>query len=87
MSDKDRVIKCILIGIDTILIAEMEEIGADIGEPDCKLINPYRFYDLETMRSWVTASDQTEYLIRSSDILTIADPSAEVVEKYLELTA
>lgn len=83
----DKVVKCLLIGIDTVLITEIIEIGADIGEPDCRLIEPYRFYDLENMKPWVEASNQKEYMIRSSDILTIADPSPEVIKKYLELTA
>ena len=83
----DKVVKCILIGVDTILITEIEEIFAEIGDPDCRLINPYRFYGLESMKPWVEASEQKEYMIRSSDILTIADPTAEVIEKYLELTA
>jgi hypothetical protein len=83
----DRVVKCILIGIDTVLITEIEEVGADIGEPDCRLIAPYRFYGLESMKPWLEASNQKEYMIRSSDILTISDPSPEVIEKYLELTA
>ena len=83
----DRVVKCILIGIDTVLITEIEEVGADIGEPDCRLITRYRFYGLESMKPWLEASNQKEYMIRSSDILTIADPSPEVIEKYLELTA
>jgi hypothetical protein len=87
MKMSDKVVKCILIGVDTILIAEMEELLADIGEPDCRLINPYRFYELESMKPWVEASGQTEYMIRSSDILTIADPTPEVIEKYLELTS
>ena len=26
---------------DTILVTEIEEIGADVGQPDCKLINPF----------------------------------------------
>jgi hypothetical protein len=39
------------------------------------------------MKPWIEASGQTEYMIRSSDILTIADPTPEVIEKYLELTA
>jgi len=82
----DKVVKCLLISVDTILISEIEEIGADIGEPDCRLINPYRFYSLEAMKPWVEASEQKEYMIRSSDILTIADPSPEVIDKYLELT-
>jgi len=83
----DKVVKCILVGVDTVLITEMEELFADIGDPDCKLINPYRFYDVEKMEPWIKSSNQTEYMIRSSDILTIADPTSEVVEKYLELTA
>jgi len=83
----DKVVKCLLVGVDTVLITEIEEIMADIGEPDCRLINPYRFYSIESMKPWVEASNQNEYMIRSSDILTIADPSPEIVEKYLELTA
>lgn len=83
----DKVVKCILVGVDTVLITEMVELLADIGEPDCKLINPYRFYGLDSMKPWLEASNQQEYMIRSSDILTIADPSPEVIEKYLELTA
>jgi hypothetical protein len=83
----DKVIKCILLSVDVLLVTEIEEIGADIGEPDCRLIAPYRFYDIKNMKPWIEASDQKEYMIRSSDILTIADPSPEVIEKYLELTA
>jgi hypothetical protein len=83
----DRSIKCILLSVDVLLITEIIELSADIGEPDCKLINPYRFHDLENMTPWVNASDQSEYMIRSSDILTIADPRPEIIEKYLELTA
>ena len=83
----DKVVKCILVGVDTVLITEIEELFADIGEPDCRLINPYRFYGIDSMKPWIEASTQKEYMIRSSDILTIADPTPEVIEKYLELTA
>ena len=31
-------------------------------------------------------TNQTEFMIRSEDILTIADPSDAVIEKYQELT-
>ena len=83
----DKVVKCILVSPDTLLVTEIEELMADIGEPDCKLINPYRFISLEDMTPWIDASNQSEYMIRSSDILTIADPKSEVIAKYLELTA
>jgi len=84
MSDKS--IKCLLVDIDNVLISEVEEMDSSIGDPDCKLINPYRFYIDGKMERWVKASDQTEFMIRSSDILTIADPSPEVITEYLKLT-
>ena len=82
----DENIKCLLIDIDNVLISEVEQVDSEIGDPDCKLIKPYRFYQDGKLEPWVKASNQTEYMIRSSDILTIADPTPEVVEAYLKLT-
>ena len=80
-------IKCILVNVDNILISEVEEIDAEIGNPNCKLTNPVVFESLEKMKPLVEASNDTEFMIRSEDILTIADPTAEVIAKYKELTA
>ena len=79
-------VKCLLVDIDNVLISEVEEVPSEIGDPDCKLIKPYRFFQDGRMEPWVKASNQTEYMIRSSDILTIVDPTPEVVESYLKLT-
>ena len=79
-------IKCVLVDIDNVLITEIVEVMAEEGEPDCKLINPYRFFEEGDMKPWLKASNQTEYMLRSEDILTIADPTPEVVEQYIELT-
>ena len=79
-------IKCVLVDVDNVLITEVVEVMAELGEPNCKFINPYRFFDIDNMKPWLEASDQTEYMLRSEDILTIADPSPEVVQKYKELT-
>ena len=35
-------IKVILLTNNVVLLAKIEEVGAEIGEPDCRLINPYR---------------------------------------------
>ena len=43
----DKVVKCLLVDIDNILISEVEEMGSEIGDPDCKLIKPYRFYSID----------------------------------------
>ena len=82
----DNPVKCLLVDVDNVLISEVEEVPSEIGDPDCKLIKPYRFYGVDKMEPWIQASNQTEYMIRSSDVLTIADPSPEVVEAYLKLT-
>ena len=80
-------IKCILVDVDNVLISEIEEVDAELGNPNCKLINPVVFESLEKMKPLIEASKDTEFMIRSEDILTIADPAPEVVAKYIELTS
>ncbi len=81
-------IKCVLIDVDNVLIADVIEIDAEIGDPNCKLINPYQFNSIDDMKPWKSdITNQTEFMIRSEDILTIADPSGSVVDKYIELTS
>lgn len=84
----NKVIKCLLLKVDTVLISEIQEVGgADIGEPDCKLVNPYEIDDEGNLSLWPEVTDQREMLIHSDSILTIVDPKPEIVEKYLELIA
>ena len=80
-------IKCVRIDGDTVLIAEVVELDVEIGDPNCKLINPYLFYSIDDMKPWKSEiTNQTEFMIRSEDILTIADPTGAVMDKYIELT-
>ena len=80
-------IKCVLVDVDTVLIAEVIEMDAEIGDPNCKLIKPYLFKSVDDMKPWkYEITNQIEFMIRSEDILTIADPSDAVIEKYQELT-
>ena len=79
-------IKCVLLDANNILITEVEEIMAEQGEPDCKFINPYLFNSIDDMTPWLEASNQKEYMLRSEDILTIAEPTQEVIDRYTELT-
>ena len=81
-------IKCVLIDVDNVLISEVVELDAEIGDPNCKLINPYIFNSIDDMKPWKSdITNQTEFMIRSEDILTIADPSGIVIDKYTELTS
>ena len=80
-------IKCILVDVDHVLISQVEEVDAELGDPNCKLTNPVVFESLEKMKPLVEASKDTVFMIRSEDILTIADPTPEVIAKYKEITS
>tara|TARA_Y100001970_G_scaffold7123_1_gene8166 strand:+ start:1389 stop:1646 length:258 start_codon:yes stop_codon:yes gene_type:complete len=84
----DKVIKCVLIDVDNVLITELVEIDAEIGDPNCKLVNPFLFDIDGNMTPWKQeVTNQTEFMIRAEDILTIADPTGTVIDKYIELTS
>jgi len=84
----DKVVKCVLIDTDNILITEIIEMDAEIGDPNCKLINPLLFNSVDDMKPWKSdVTNQTEFMIRAEDILTIADPTGTVIDKYIELTS
>ena len=84
----EQSIKCILMDVDNVVIAEVVEVDAEIGDPNCKLIKPYLFNDIDDMTPWKSdVTNQTEFMIRSEDILTIADPTGAVIDKNIELTS
>lgn len=87
----EAVIKCLLLKTDSVLIAEIIEVGSELGEPDCKLINPYvlkksisQEYYLEW---WLDFMSGNELMMHSDSILTIVDPKEEILKKYLDLVA
>ena len=83
-----KTIKCILLDVDTVLISEIVEVDAEIGEPNCKLTNPYIFNSVDDMKPWKQdVTNQNVFMVRAEDILTIADPTGTVIDKYIELTS
>jgi hypothetical protein len=70
-------------------VSEIHEVsGADLGEPDCKLVNPVQMLvsdsnDYEMIR-WPTFTDQRELKIHSDSIFTIVDPKPDQIELYLK---
>ena len=68
-----------------ILVSKIEEIGAEIGEPDCKLINPCELVEEQNLSRWMSDNtNQTEFMISSDKIITIADPNKDLLDKYLK---
>ena len=86
----DRIIKVLALTNHQYLISEIEEVGsADIGEPDCKLVNPFVINTesgqtvLEPFLTSVTRD--TEFMMGYDKILTLAEPAPTILEKYLDL--
>ena len=68
------------------LLTQIEEVLADIGSPDCKLIEPFVVGEQDTLSPWlVDATTQNEFMISSDKILTILDPKPTLLEKYQKL--
>ena len=81
-------IKCIMLNAHCTLIAEIVEIDAQLGDPNCKLIKQYVYNGIDDIEAWkADITNQTEFMIRSENILTIADPTGTIIDKYTELTA
>ena len=69
-----------------ILVSQIEEVGADVGEPDCKLIEPFLLGDKETLSPWLAGLiSQNTFMMSSDKILTLADPKPTLLEKYQNL--
>ena len=68
-----------------ILISEIEEVLADIGQPDCKLINPCVIIDGKVSKWMSELTPNTQMFMSSEKILTLLDPSEHILEEYLEL--
>jgi hypothetical protein len=62
-------------------------VSADLGEPDCKLIEPYVVVQStgELLPWCVDLTTQNTFMISSDKILTIADPNTALLEKYKSL--
>ena len=83
----EKVIKALLLTNNQILITQIDEVGADIGEPDCKMTNPFLLKDDGTLEPWlISISRQDTFMISSDKILTITEPMPTLVEKYESLT-
>ena len=83
----EQIIKCLLLKTNQVLITEIVEVGADIGEPDCKLVNPFVVKSDQTMEPFLCGYTKQDTFMMSSDkILTLADPTPTLLEKYEDLT-
>ena len=82
-----KMIKILALANQQVLISEIEEVGsADIGEPDCKLINPFVVKDDNVLEPYLLTITKDDIFMMGSDkILTLCDPMPTLLEKYQDL--
>ena len=88
----DKTIKVlVLTTTQQLLISEIVEVAAvDIGQPDCKLLNPF-VINTESgqtiLEPWLLDITQDDTFMMSSDkILTLCEPTPALLEKYESIT-
>ena len=79
-------IKLIVLTNQQKLVSQIEEVGADIGQPDCKLIEPFIVGDNNTLSPWlVDVTSENVFMLSSDKILTLINPKPTILEKYQDL--
>ena len=79
-------VKILYLTTNQILISQIEEVTSELGEPDCKLIEPFVICEDGTLSRWLLDyTNQNDFMISSDKLLTIADPNSKLKIKYEEL--
>lgn len=69
-----------------ILVSQIDEVTSELGEPDCKLTKPFVVKSDQTLEPYLCGyTKQSTFMISSDKILTLADPTPTLLEKYEDL--
>ena len=94
---EEKLVKLLILTNRQILVSQIEEVGADIGEPDCQLTDPYEFIEfdegdepkkyIDRLKPWdvLNKSSDNKCRISSDKILTLVDPDKFILEAYNEI--
>ena len=86
-------VKVLVLKMDSkVLVSEIREVGAEVGEPDCELTDPVEFRLGEEdwkdrLQRWPGkgVTQQNKCMISSDAILTVVDPEPQLLKAYEEL--
>ena len=82
----EQEVKILVLVNGDILISGIEEVAAlDIGDPNCKMISPYKIEGKEMSPYLSNVTDDIEIMICSDKILTLVEPHKKLVDSYLKL--
>ena len=82
----EQEVKILVLVNGDILISGVEEIAAlDIGDPNCKMLSPYKIEGEDMSPYLSNVTDDVEIMICSDKILTLVEPHKSLVDSYLKL--
>ena len=68
------------------LVSQIDEVTSELGEPDCKLTEPFLLQEDGTLTPWlVEVTNENVFMITSDKILTLTEPKPTLLEKYQDL--
>ena len=80
-------VKVLVLINKQILISQIEEVAPlDIGDPNCKLIEPFGLGENDTLSPWlIDVTNDNEFMMCSDKILTLVEAKPTLLEKYQNL--
>ena len=85
MVEPENPIQILILTNEIILISEIDEVLADIGQPDCKLINPCVIIDGKVSKWMSDLTPNKEMFMSSDKILTLVDPTKKLLAEYTKI--
>ena len=80
-------VKVLVLMNQQILVSQLEEVAPlDIGDPNCKLIEPFVLGEKDTLSPWlIDVTNDNEFMMCSDKILTLVEAKPTLLEKYQNL--
>ena len=80
-------VKVLVLTNNQILISQLKEVAPmDIGDPNCKMIEPFLLNEDGTLSPWlIDITNDNEFMICSDKILTLIEAKPTLLEKYQDL--
>ena len=80
-------VKVLILTNHSKLVSQIEEVAPmDIGDPNCKLIEPFILGENDTLSPWlIDVTNDNEFMICSDKILTLVEAKPTLLEKYQNL--
>ena len=69
------------------LVSQIDEVAPmDIGDPNCKLVEPFIINDDDTLSPWlIDVTNDNTFMLCSDKILTLVEAKPTLLEKYQNL--